>query len=69
LRWTKETEDDVGEPNSRWNPLDNLVEDAAPSTRGLSLLNSTPPIAWRMPDTMLQNTVPVSRLTKRAMRV
>jgi tetratricopeptide (TPR) repeat protein len=46
LPWTKKT---PATPTARWNPLDillhNPVEDEAPITRGLSLLNSTPP--WR----------------------
>jgi hypothetical protein len=40
-------EEDVGDPTSRGNLLDHLVEDEMPITRGISLLNSTPPLRGR----------------------
>jgi hypothetical protein len=40
-------EENVGAPTSRGNLLDTLVEDEVPITRGLQLLNSTPPLRGR----------------------
>ncbi|HET8907822.1 MAG TPA: hypothetical protein VFN11_12745 [Ktedonobacterales bacterium] len=40
-------EEDGGDRTSRGRLLDTLVEDDVPITRGLSLLNATPPLRGR----------------------